>query len=438
MKDIGITLEEALGKCHTLFKKKLIHSVELLRKAEKLALTYDKEDGFYLAFSGGKDSQALYHVVQLAGVKFRAHMNFTSVDPPQVIRFVRKQYPDVVTHAPQKSIYQLAVDRGILPSMRIRWCCADLKETAGAGKVTLIGIRKEESTRRAKRHEVEVSSKNFSGNLDEFSEWQKAEIEKKEAKLIRKMKRESKKVNEDEFSLTKDNEVRCINGKDSILISPIFEWTERDVWYFLNEVVKVSHCELYDKGYKRIGCILCPMSTHKQKVREMQMFPHVKRNWIKAIKAIRAGGYSKKNISGGTSEPMEDITQPTTGNSNTGITPPDSEPGTAKSNGTGYGSTLSDWQWKYHDGKRPPNPNGCRKSCSSGTGNVQSSTRGQSGNSSKSSNYPPSAERRMDSKNPNLQREYGLLQERKRQILRGHWNRKCNCGLWAGFRVAPL
>lgn len=217
-------------------------------------------------------------------------MNFTSVDPPQVIRFVRTQYPSVVTHAPEKSIYQLAVDYGILPSMRIRWCCAELKESAGAGKVTLIGIRKQESARRAKRHEVEVSSKKFSGNLEQFYKWQKEQIAKKEEKLLRKMKRDGKKVNEDYFSANKENEVRCINGKDSILVSPIFEWSEADVWYFLNEIVKVPHCELYDQGYKRLGCILCPMSQYKQKVREMKDFPHVKRNWIKAIKAIRNGG----------------------------------------------------------------------------------------------------------------------------------------------------
>jgi len=283
------------------FDERLQHSIELLHKAEKLALRYDTENGYYLAFSGGKDSQALYHVAQLAGVRFQAHMNFTSVDPPQVIRFVRKHYPDVVTHAPEKSIYQLAIDRGILPSMRIRWCCADLKETAGAGKVTLIGIRKAESARRAKRHEVEVSSKKFSGSLEEFGEWQAQELKKREAKLIRKMKREGKKVNEDEFSLKKDNEVRCINGKDSILVSPIFEWSEQDVWYFLNEVVKVPHSELYDLGYSRIGCILCPMSQYRQKLREMQDFPHVKSNWIKAIKAIRregafADGFIRRNI----------------------------------------------------------------------------------------------------------------------------------------------
>lgn len=272
------------------FEKKLTHSIELLRKAESIALKYNSEDGFYLAFSGGKDSQALYHVAKMAGVKFKAHMSLTSVDPPQVIRFVKKEYPDVVLHKPKMSIYQDAIERQILPTMRVRWCCADFKESAGAGQVTLIGIRAAESTRRAKRHEVEVTRKKFSGDLDEFEQWSKEQIEKQQ-------KKSKRKINEDEFSIKSDNEVRCINGKDSILVSPIFQWTDKDVWYFLNEVAKVPHCSLYDEGYTRIGCILCPMSTYKSKLRDIKRFPHAKRNWIKAIKAIRRGGYSKTIIS---------------------------------------------------------------------------------------------------------------------------------------------
>ena len=273
-----------------LFQEKLEHSIDLLQKAEKLALMYDKQDGFYLAFSGGKDSQALYHVAKMAGVKFKGHMSLTSVDPPQVIRFVKRNYPDVELHKPEMSMYDKAVERGILPTMRIRWCCADFKESAGAGKVTLIGVRAAESVRRAKRHEVEVSSRKFSGDLEGFEAWSKAEIGKKTAKMKRK-------VNEDEFSVKSDNEVRCINGKDSILVSPIFQWTDKDVWYFLNEIVKVPHCELYDMGYTRIGCILCPMASKKSKLRDMKMFPHVKRGWIKAIKAIHhmVDGYTKDN-----------------------------------------------------------------------------------------------------------------------------------------------
>lgn len=171
--DINVSFEEAITRCNPAFAKKLRHSVELIRNAERIALKYNPKNGFFNTFSGGKDSQALYYVVKMAGVKFQTHMSLTSVDPPQVIRFVKNEYPSVILKKPPMSIFQDAINRKILPTRMIRWCCADFKENAGAGKVTLIGIRASESSRRAKRHEVEVSSRKFSGSLDEFEEWSK-------------------------------------------------------------------------------------------------------------------------------------------------------------------------------------------------------------------------------------------------------------------------
>lgn len=85
-------------------QSKIAYSIALLRKCEQMALDYDPENGFYLAFSGGKDSQALYHLAVMAGVKFKAHMSLTSVDPPEVIRFVKQNYPDVELIKPKISI----------------------------------------------------------------------------------------------------------------------------------------------------------------------------------------------------------------------------------------------------------------------------------------------------------------------------------------------
>lgn len=53
--DINVSYEEALQKSTPYFAKKLQHSVELIRKAEKIALMYDTEDGFYNTFSRGKE-----------------------------------------------------------------------------------------------------------------------------------------------------------------------------------------------------------------------------------------------------------------------------------------------------------------------------------------------------------------------------------------------
>ena len=289
--ELNFKLEDVLPKFSKGLQKKVLYSIDLLRKAERLAKAYDPENGYFLAFSGGKDSQCLYHVAKLAGVKFQAHMNLTSVDPPEVIRFVKKQYPDVVLAKPKDSIYNIAVQRKILPTMRVRWCCAEYKETAGAGKVTLIGIRHAESTRRAKRNEVEINNHSFSGDLLGLEAYRKEKTEK--------ANRSKKKPEHQSVTIVNADGERtlgCIHGKESLLISPIIHWTDSDVWEFLN-ALDVEHCILYDQGFSRIGCVLCPMSQPKQKRKEIERWPHVKRNWIKAIKTIRnGGGYQQANL----------------------------------------------------------------------------------------------------------------------------------------------
>ena len=65
---------------------------------------------------------------------------------------------------------------------------------------------------------------------------------------------------------------------------------------FLNELLQVPHCSLYDSGMTRIGCVGCPMSSHKQKIKEMELYPHVKRNWLNAIRRIRRGGYNETSV----------------------------------------------------------------------------------------------------------------------------------------------
>ena len=245
---------------------KIEYSINLLRKSEKMALKMDPENGFYLAFSGGKDSQALYHIAKMAGVRFKAHMNLTSIDPPEVIRFVKKFYPDVELIKPKMSIYDMALKKHMLPTRVMRWCCAEYKEMSGGGKVTLIGIRNSESARRAKRKEVSTEIKR-KRTEESFDQWSKHE----------------------------EKMVACVGGKDKILISPIINWTERDVWEFLNSN-NIPHCSLYDEGYKRIGCILCPMSNRKQKIKDCKRFPHVQHKWIQTIQKLIDAGYINHNF----------------------------------------------------------------------------------------------------------------------------------------------
>ena len=264
--DINLELGTVLSRASKPLARKIEYSIDLIRKSEPLALRLDPVNGFYNTFSGGKDSQVLYYLVKLAGVKHNTHMNLTSVDPPEVIRFVKQHYPDVKLIKPRMSIYDMAKKKHILPTRRFRWCCAEYKEMSGEGKVALIGVRKQESSRRAKREEVSTNIK-------------------------------GKRVEEtfDQWSEHEEQMVTCVGGKDKILVSPIIYWTEQDVWEFLNRN-GIPHCKLYDEGRTRIGCLCCPMSNYKQKLKDIREYPHVKRGWLKAIQWLIDNGYINHNF----------------------------------------------------------------------------------------------------------------------------------------------
>lgn len=58
-----------------------------------------RDQKYFVAFSSGKDSQCIYHLCEMAGVPFDAHYAITSVDPPELVRFLRENYPDVAMEA---------------------------------------------------------------------------------------------------------------------------------------------------------------------------------------------------------------------------------------------------------------------------------------------------------------------------------------------------
>ena len=121
---------------------------------------FEPEDGYYLAFSGGKDSQSIYHLAQMAGVKFDAHYRVTSVDPPELVRFIKRQYPDVSIDFPRDNdgkvitMWNLIPKKLMPPTRLVRYCCEKLKETGGKGRIVVTGVRHAESPKRKEMHGV--------------------------------------------------------------------------------------------------------------------------------------------------------------------------------------------------------------------------------------------------------------------------------------------
>lgn len=108
---------------------------ELIKK-EKQAIeclkAYEPEDGYYLAYSGGKDSDVILSLARQAGVKFETVHNLTSVDAPETVRYIKNQ-ADVRIDMYDRSMWQLIADKGIPPTRLTRYCCAELKERGGQG-----------------------------------------------------------------------------------------------------------------------------------------------------------------------------------------------------------------------------------------------------------------------------------------------------------------
>lgn len=72
-------------------------------------------------------------------------------------------------------------------------------------------------------------------------------------------------------------------AKRKTTINPIVDWTDEDVWEFLNDVAKVPHCELYDEGFTRLGCIGCPLAGREKMLRDFERWPGYKKLYIAAF-----------------------------------------------------------------------------------------------------------------------------------------------------------
>ena len=209
-------------------------SIALLRKGEKLALALNPEDGYFLAFSGGKDSQVLMALCDMAGVKYTAYYQVTGNDPPKNVYFIREQYPSVRFLHPQRNYFRLVEVSG-LPTIQRRFCCDKLKERIGAGNVVLTGVRAEESKRRAQYEAVEI----FSRRAEHQGKPRGRSVEQ-----------------------IMENEHQCIKGQDRVMLRPMLEWTEEDVWRFIREYgLPVNPCY---RETGRVGCMFCPFSNRGQ------------------------------------------------------------------------------------------------------------------------------------------------------------------------------
>ncbi len=110
---------------------------------------FEPQEGYYLAFSGGKDSVVIKALADMAKVKYDAHYNVTSVDPPELIYFIKEKHKDVIFEKPrykdgrQITMWNLIPLKKMPPTRIVRYCCEYLKEAVEEAKeITGIDIVK--------------------------------------------------------------------------------------------------------------------------------------------------------------------------------------------------------------------------------------------------------------------------------------------------------
>ena len=216
----------------------------------------------YVAFSGGKDSVAVYGICKLAAGKLGLDVldmcdfeyQITNVDPPELVTFIKREFPFVHRNRPDKTMWQLIVQKWLPPTRVVRYCCSELKERGGNGRFCVTGVRWAESARRKATRGI-------------FENYGQA---KKQARILFEDNDEDRRELE-----------HCI-PKQKYICNPIVDWSEEDVWRFIRDQ-DLPYCGLYDEGWHRLGCIGCPMSSKKDKLRSFERWPKYRDQYVRTF-----------------------------------------------------------------------------------------------------------------------------------------------------------
>lgn len=243
---------------------------ELEAKAIQRLKAFEPEtEPYYLCYSGGKDSDVIRILADLAGIKHDIVHNHTTVDTPETVRYVRS-IPKVIIDYPKKSMWQLIVDNGMLPTRFARYCCAELKERGGKGRVKITGVRWAESNKRKESSDV-IKIIGKPKTTQKYAEEIGAEyrVNRQQGLIMNDDNDESRRMVEHCYRTT------------STMVNPIVDWSDEDVWDFLKHYGCQSN-PLYECGWNRIGCIGCPLAG-KSRYTHFRIYPKYKNLYIHAI-----------------------------------------------------------------------------------------------------------------------------------------------------------
>lgn len=239
-------------------------AVKRLREAAEMSQAlYDKP--LLVTYSGGKDSDTVLRLAQIAKIPFEVQHSHTTADAPETVYHVRDKFRELELagikceidyhtqpDGTRTTMWNLIPRKLIPPTRLVRYCCDELKEGGGKDRMITTGVRWDESTARKSRGALEI---------------------------ISKRRKKSIFLNNDNDEDRRLFETCTMKGKR--VSNPIIDWETNDVMDFLTGE-KVKLCSLYSEGWKRVGCIGCPMAG-RHRYAEFARYPTYKKAYIRAF-----------------------------------------------------------------------------------------------------------------------------------------------------------
>lgn len=245
-------------------------AIARLQLAAQMSETYYNAP-LIVTTSGGKDSDVCLYLAKAAGIRFEVQHNHTTADAPETVYHVREQFRRLEAEEIKCTInwpaykgrpvtmWTLIPQKLMPPTRLVRYCCAVLKEGGGAGRMITTGVRWAESASRKKKRGIyetmprDISKKIIINNDNDDKR-----------RLFENCKLQAKRV--------------C---------NPIIDWTDADVWDYIR-AEKIPMNPLYACGFKRVGCIGCPMAGKRGMQFEFTCYPTYKRAYTRAFDAMLA------------------------------------------------------------------------------------------------------------------------------------------------------
>lgn len=209
-----------------------------------------------------------------AGISFEAIHNLTTADAPETIYHVKKTFHRLelegikcrIQHPRYKgaptAMWKLIPQKMVPPTRKMRYCCAVTKEGNSPSRCILLGVRKYESVNRADSAVAEIPGRS--------------------------------RATRTTFDFDNGDEriIAPCQMKATIKIHPIVDWRDGDVWQFLRDAkVEITPC--YSMGFRRVGCVGCPMAG-KSRYTEFHQWPKFenlcRKAFARMVEARRAIG----------------------------------------------------------------------------------------------------------------------------------------------------